>query len=360
MDPVADVHELLRRAAMRQAGGVLLTVGAPPMLRLPGALEPCADWEPLDARRIGATIEALLGVERTAGYRERRQLDFSFEWAGTHRVRGHAYFQRGYPALVLRVLPGRVPTLADLGLPPAVAGMAASQAGLVVVTGPGGSGRSTTLAALVGWVNEHRPCHVVTIEDPINFVHDHRHALVDQREVGSDIPSHASGLSAVAREECDVVLVDELTEPDTISLALQLAESGRLVLASFAAPDAAKALDRIVAAAPEARQPQCRLRLAETLVGVVAQRVLPRVGGGTIGAFEVVAANGAVRGLIRSGRTEHLRDIVLLGHEEGMQTLERSLSKLVLDGLVTHEDAVGRSSRPDQLDAPPPSIIHLD
>ncbi len=265
----------------------------------------------------------------TSSSRE-RELDFSFNWEDQARFRGNAYHQRGSVALSLRLIPYRIPSFDELGLPTGMRKWVELPQGLVLVTGPTGSGKSTTIAAMLDSINEHRPCHIITIEDPIEYVHRHKQAAVSQREIGIDTDSFAQALRSALREDPDVLLVGEMRDPETIQTALTIAETGHLVFATLHTNDAGQAVDRVVDVFPGDKQSQIRVQLAASLTGIVSQRLLPRIGGGRVAAFEVLTATFAVRNLIREGKSSQLRNVVSTAGKHGMQTLESSLSQLVL------------------------------
>ena len=343
------VDELL--AAVWQAGGtdILLTVGMPPQMRVNGSLWPVPGLPALGARDVDGLLGELVEDVRASGRESRHEHDFSVTWRDLARVRGNAFSQRGFTAVSLRIIPRRIPTLAELGVPQVVRNFIGLHQGLILVTGPTGSGKSTTLAALIDQINADRACHVITIEDPIEYVHDHRRGIVNQREVGLDTASFADALRASLREDPDVVLVGEMRDLESIRSALTIAETGHLVLASLHTNDTAQSLARIVDVFPAEQQSQIRLQLAAALTGIVYQRLVPRVGGGMVAAHEVLVANTAVRNLIKEGKTHQLRNALVTGQRDGMLTLEQSLNALIAAGVVTYEDAVVRSLHPQDL-----------
>jgi twitching motility protein PilT len=253
----------------------------------------------------------------------------------------------------LRMISLKLPTFEELGLPPAVEYFSNLPQGLVLVTGPTGSGKSTSLAAIIDYINTHRRCHIITIEDPVEYVHSHKSSAVSQREVGNDTHSFATALRAALREDPDVILVGEMRDPETVQFALSIAETGHLVFATLHTNDAPQSLDRISDMFPAERQNQIRVQLAACLSGVVSQRLVPRVGGGMVAAFELLIANNAVRALVREGKTHQIRNVISAGLAEGMCTLETWLNHLIANGLITYEDAVARSVHPKELKPAP-------
>lgn len=338
----------------RGGSDLLITAGSPPMLRVDGHLVPVAGVDALDAEATDALVAALLPDDAHKEYLRHHEVDFSFSWGDVSRFRGNAFTQRGSAALALRVIPFYIPSFAELRLPPILERFCAQAQGLVLFTGPTGSGKSTTQASMVDWINTHRRCHILSLEDPIEYVHRNKQSVVNQREVGSDTVSFARGLRSALREDPDVVLVGEMRDPESIQTTLTIAETGHLVLATLHTNDAASAIDRIIDVFPSERQAQIRTQLAASLAGVVAQRLVPQIGGGQVAAFEVMVATNPVRSLVREGKSHQLRNVVVQGAAEGMQTLEASLSGLVHAGLVTYDDAVLRAVLPKEIRPPAP------
>jgi twitching motility protein PilT len=345
---LVSVRELLDALFDRGASDVILSTGAPPMLRIDGDLARYSDVT-LSPEDTESLARELLAPQQRITLSEHSAVDFSFEWAQRGRVRGNAYRQRGSVAVALRAIPTHIPTFAELLLPDAVGRLAAMPHGLVLFTGPTGAGKSTTQASLIDAINEQRRCHVITIEDPIEYVHSNRSSIIDQREVGVDTPSFASALRSALREDPDVVLVGEMRDLESISIALTVAETGHLVFATLHTNDAAQAIHRVVDVFAPEQQQQIRVQLGSTLVAVVHQELLPRIGGGRVAAFEVLIANVAVRNLIRDNKVAQLRNVMVTSSDEGMCTLEAALAWLVRNGLVTEADAVGRSMFPDEV-----------
>ncbi len=356
MDPLpADVDELLHRAISLGGSDVLLTFGAPPMVRVQGALRPLPGLEVLGDAVLRGVVDGVLDEAGRARYALDKQVDLAFSWRDQARIRANAFTQQGHPALSLRIIPSRIPSVDEVGVPPTVRDLLAKPQGLLLVTGPTGSGKSTTQAALIDLLNRQRPLHVLTLEDPIEYVHQHRTGIVNQREIGRDCADFAQGLRAALREDPDVVLVGEMRDPESIAIALTVAETGHLVLSTLHTNDAPSAVDRIIDVFPADRQDQVRVQLAGSLLGVVAQRLVPRVGGGVVVAWELLVANHAVRNLIREGKTQQLRNAITMGHGDGMFTLEQSLASLVGHGIITHADAVTRAMVPAEVPIPSPS-----
>ena len=338
----------------RNASDLLLTAYSKPLVRIDGQLLPLEDEAELDQDHCEHLVLSILTEELKQELRQNKEVDFSFSWNGVARFRANCFFQMGAIAMSLRIIPLKLPTLDQLGLPPAIEYFANLPQGLVLVTGPTGSGKSTTLAAMINYINENRRCHILTIEDPVEYVHPHKNSAVSQREVGYDTISFARALRAALREDPDVILVGEMRDPETVQFALSIAETGHLVFATLHTNDAPQALDRISDMFPAERQNQIKVQLAACLSGVVSQRLIPRVGGGMVAAFEILVANNAVRGLIREGKTHQVRNILASGRNEGMCTLESWLNMLVQNGWITYEDAVARSLHGKEIRPPMP------
>jgi twitching motility protein PilT len=330
--------------AVWKLGGtdLLLTAESPPLARVDGVYKPLHQ-RPLVRDETEMIVKRILAPELYNVFVERLQVDFSLTWQDHARVRGNAYVQRGAAAVALRIIPLAIPTPEELGLPPVASSFAEEPAGLVLVTGPTGAGKSTTLAALIDHVNSRRQCHILTIEDPIEYIHDHKRAVVSQREIGTDAESFEVALRAALREDPDVILVGEMRDLESIAATLTLAETGHLVFATLHTNDTSQALDRIVDVFPSDRRDQIQVQLSSTLRGVIYQRLIPRIGGGLIGAYEVMVSNNAVKNLVREGKTRQLRNVVATHRAEGMQTLEASLSDLIAQQIITQEAALGVS-----------------
>jgi twitching motility protein PilT len=331
---------------------LLLTAGMAPQIRVQGELSGVRDHGVLTPHDVDALLAELLTQEQAAVWAGQHEFDFAFSWRKTARVRGNAYTQRGSTALALRIIPLQVPTMADLGLPPVMEEFIRRPQGLVLVTGPTGSGKSTTLAAMIHQISIDRACHIITIEDPIEYMHQHRRSAVDQREVGSDTSSFADALRSVLREDPDVLLVGEIRDLESIRFALTIAETGHLVFASLHTNDTAQALARIIGVFPSDEQSQIQVQLAAALTGIVYQQLIPRIGGGVVAAHEVLVANGAVRNMLSEGKTNQLRNSLVTGRKDGMVTFEKSLSRLVGSGQVSYEDALARSLFPKDVEHP--------
>jgi twitching motility protein PilT len=345
-----EYSEILLEVVDRKASDLHLTAGAPPMLRQRGrlvALESYPRLTPEDTREF---IYSILTTEQRRRLETDLQLDFAYVVPGRARFRVNAYFQRGAVAAAFRLIPSEIVPIDSLGLPPIVHELTRRPRGLVLVTGPTGSGKSTTLAAMIDEINQTREEHIVTIEDPIEFVHAHKRCIINQRELGNDATSFASALKAALRQDPDVILVGEMRDLDTISTALTAAETGHLVFATLHTQDAPQTIDRIIDVFPPAQQAQIRVQLSVTLQGVITQQLLPTAdGAGRCVACEVLVPTAAVRNLIREGKIHQIPSVIQTGAAQGMQSMDSALATLVRAGTITQELAEARSSSPDEL-----------
>jgi twitching motility protein PilT len=332
-----------------QAGSdLILSAGAPPTIRKDGALVPIGR-EALRPEQTAQLTRELLTPDRWTAFQEQGDLDFSFNWQGRARFRINAFRQRGSVGMALRMIPYQIPTYDQLGVPPVVRGLTSLFQGLILVTGPTGSGKSSTLAAMVNDILVTRPCHVITIEDPIEYVYRHQRGIVEQREVGADVHSFPDALRAALRQTPDVLLIGEMRDLETISTAITVAETGHLVLATLHTNDTTQAVDRMVDVFPAEQQQQVRVQLSSTLAAVIYQQLLPCRSGGRVAAFEVLLNVLAVQNLIKEGKTRQLRNVIATSAKEGMVTMERSLTALIKSGLVEPAAAAAKSQYPQEL-----------
>jgi len=332
------MDELLREAVSTGASDLHLSSDQPPRLRVDGDLKPTAH-APLTPEAVRELVGTLLTPGQRDEFERAHELDFSCEIPEVGRFRVNVFLQRRGPGAVLRTIPTQIPSIESLGMPPILAQLCQRERGLILVTGPTGSGKSTTLAAMVDLVNETWDGHILTIEDPIEFVHTSKRCLVNQREVGPHTGSFGNALRSAVREDPDVVLVGEMRDLETISLALTAAETGHLVFGTLHTSSAAKTVDRIIDAFPAAQQNQIRTMLAESLEAVVAQRLLKKKGGGRIAACEILVGVPAVRNLIREGKLHQIPSAMQTGQQAGMQTIEMALADLTKRGLLEREAA---------------------
>lgn len=347
IDPM--LRALLEATLQAGASDLHITAGRPASARRDGELIPFEGVDDLTQADTQRMVLSVLDERQRHEIDECYQTDFSFGLEGLGRFRANAFRQRNSYALALRVVPDRVRPLEELGAPWAASELITRPYGLVLVVGPTGSGKSTTLAGMVDRINSTRRCHILTIEDPVEYVHRHKLAMVNQREVGTDVTSFTDGLRSALREDPDVILLGEMRDLDSISITLTLAETGHLVLATLHTNDAAQALDRIVDVFPAEKRDQIQIQLSGALQGVISQRLLPAIGGGRVAAYEVLMANDAVRNLLREGKSRQLRNVMISGQQEGMLTLEMDLARLVASGMIDFDTAASISAYPKEI-----------
>ena len=342
--------ELFTLAKERQASDLHLRVPSPPALRIDGDIVPLTDFPDL---KPDDTEEALCHVttpEQRAAFDRELELDFPIDVPGLCRFRVNALRQRGSVSLAFRIVPVEVPSIDGLGLPQIFKTLALKRRGLVLITGPSGSGKTTTLTAMIDHINDHSPRNIISIEDPIEYVHRNKKSLIAQRALGQDTRSFSVALKHALRHNVDTIVVGEIRDPDTISAAIMAAETGHMVFGTVHTIDAIRSIDRVVDICPADQRRQVRFQLSNAIEAIISQLLLPRIGGGLVAAFEIVVANGAVRDIIRQERTAELpRQMEFSSKEEGMQTLDQSLADLVINGIVSREEALSRSSYPHQL-----------
>ena len=344
------IDDLLETMVALGASDLHVTVGSHPVIRLNGSLERLDDFPRLSADDTQRLLYRILSTEQQKHLEINRQIDVSYSIPGLARFRVNVYFQRESLGAAFRMIPAELKTLEDLGLPTQLHELSKKPRGLVLVTGPTGSGKSTTLAAVVDEINRTRDDHIMTIEDPIEFLHRHKRCIVNQRELGPDATTFAEALRGALRQDPDVILLGEMRDLETISTALTAAETGHLVFATLHTQDAASTVDRVIDVFPAGQQGQIRTQLAGTLEGVVAQTLLPTADGqGRAAGIEVLRPDDAVRNLVRQAKIEQVYSIMQTGGKKGMQTMEQALAELVLRGVIDEEVALGRSSRPDML-----------
>lgn len=333
------IETLLEHVVRTKASDLHLQVGLPPMLRVDGSLQPIPNMPVLNDQMVEALVFAILDEGQQQILLKDKEFDFSFSFGDLMRFRVNAFHERGNLAAALRAIPSDIKTVTELGMPPIVTTFADFPRGLVLVTGPTGSGKSTTLAALVDKINSERSQHIITIEDPIEFTHKSKKSVVVQREVHYDTYSFSAALRSSLRQDPDVVLIGEMRDLETISAAITIAETGHLVFATLHTNSAAQSIDRMIDVFPPHQQPQIRSQLANMLQGICSQRLVPAIGGGRVVAAEVLIANSAVRNIIREGKTHQLDAVIQTGADQGMQTMDRTLVKLVQTGVITYDEA---------------------
>ena len=344
-----NLHQLLKVMVDSGATDLHITTGSPPQLRIDG------DLVPLKSPKLSATetrnlCYSVLSDKQKQRFEENQELDFSFGVKGMARFRGNLFVQRGATGGAFRLIPYEIPPLENLGLPPVVQELTDKPRGLILVTGPTGSGKSTSLASMINVINHTRRGHIITVEDPIEYLHTHAGCVVNQREIGQDTKSFANALRHMLRQDPDIVLVGEMRDTETMESALKLAETGHLTFGTLHPNSAVQTINRVIDMFPEAQQSQVRTQLSFVLEGVLCQSLMPRIGGGRALAVEIMIPNDAIRALIRDAKIHQIYSQMQLGQGTNkMQTFNQSLSDLVQRGLVSTETAMKRSSDPDEL-----------
>ncbi len=333
------IENLLEECVRRNASDLHIQYGLPPILRVDGALTPVAGISALNEDTVKNLIFATLDDEQRKILIKDKEFDYSFAFGDIARFRVNAFHERGKLAAAFRLIPNVIKNINDLGMPAIVETFADFPRGLVLVTGPTGSGKSTTLAALVNKINNEKSTHIITIEDPIEFTHRSIRSVIAQREVHYDTFSFAAALRSALREDPDVVLIGEMRDLETIQAAITIAETGHLVFATLHTNSAAQSIDRMIDVFPSHQQPQVRSQLSNILMAICAQRLVPAIGGGRVVAAEIMVANSAIRALIRDGKTHQIDNAIQTGADQGMQTMDRTLAKLVQTGVITYENA---------------------
>jgi len=340
------VAALLTSTREAGASDLHLSAGMPPIIRQRGEIVR-ANLPPLSGEETLAMLYEIMTAEQRSFFETHHEIDFGFEIPGVARFRANVFQQRRGPGAVFRVIPTKIRTLEELGCPPVLRELAMKERGLVLVTGPTGSGKSTTLAAMIDYVNANKQGHIITIEDPIEFVHESKKCLINQREVGSHTKDFATALRSALREDPDCLLVGELRDLETTSLAITAAETGHLVFGTLHTNSAAKTVDRLVDVFPGDRQSQVRTMLSESLEGVIAQSLIPTADGKSrVAALEILIGIPALRNLIREDKTAQILSIMQVGTQHGMQTLDQALKDLVTSGKITREEALSRTTNP--------------
>ena len=348
--PDFDFSEVLRRMVETRASDVHITSGFPPAIREKGAIHAMDGFPVLNSQQTREIVYGILNDDQRKRFENSQQLDFAYAIPGVARFRVNCFFQRGSVSAAFRLIPQDVPALDSLGVPPVLRDLTRKPRGFVLVTGPTGSGKSTTLAAMIDAINQEREDHILTIEDPIEFLHHHKRSIVNQREIGSDAPDFALGLRAALRQDPDVILVGEMRDLETISTALTAAETGHLVFATLHTQSTSQTVDRIIDVFPAEQQGQVRTQLSIALQGIVTQQLLPTIDGkGRTVACEVLIPTPAIRNLIREGKTHQIYGAVQTSGAVGMQTMDADLARLVRGGKISRALAEQRASVPEEL-----------
>ncbi|HEY7121769.1 MAG TPA: type IV pilus twitching motility protein PilT [Solirubrobacterales bacterium] len=345
-----DFAEILTRMSEERASDVHLSPGFPPAIRVRGKITPLDEYGELSPQATRDTVYSLLNDDQRKRFESNKQLDLAYAVPGVARFRVNCFFQRGSISAAFRRIPHQIPRLDELGLPPVLEELTNKPRGLILVTGPTGSGKSTTLAAMLDIINEEREEHILTIEDPIEFLHQHKRCLVNQREIGADAEDFPLALKSALREDPDVILVGEMRDLETISTALTAAETGHLVFATLHTQSTAQTVDRIIDIFPATQQAQVRMQLSIALQGIVTQQLLPTLdGAGRVVATEVLIPTPAVRNLIREGKTHQIYSAIQTSGSIGMQTMDAHLAQLVRMGRISRQLAEQRASVPEEL-----------
>jgi twitching motility protein PilT len=350
VDGLHSIDTLLEQTVAFGASDLHVTVGSPPAVRVRGHLQPLGGFEPFDAETIQTLLYRILTTEQQKRLELDRQLDLSYGVPRLARFRINAFMQKESHAAVFRVIPDKLKTLDELGLPEGLRDLTKHPRGLVLVTGPTGSGKSTTLAAMIDEINRSRADHIITIEDPIEFLHTHKKCVVNQREIGTDAKSFGDALRAALRQDPDVILLGEMRDLETISTALTAAETGHLVFGTLHTQSASSTIDRMIDVFPAEQQEQVRAQIAGSLQGVVTQALLPTSDGkGRVASLEIMIPDDAIRNLIRQAKVAQIYSYMQTGSRSGMQTMEQALADLVRNRVVTSDEALSRSSRRQEL-----------
>ena len=340
MHPPIHINDFFKTATEKGASDLHLIVGKPPILRIDGELKEITGVKPIDHDEMEKLILSILNERSQKTLFDTRELDISYELDGVSRYRVNAHWEKGNLGLVARVISGKIPTLKDIGMPAIVHELLQKPSGLILVTGPTGCGKSTSLAAMVQTINEERLANIITFEDPIEFIHKPNKSIIKQRQLGSDILTFADGLKHVLRQDPNVIMVGEMRDLETIATTITLAETGHLVLATLHTHNASQTIDRIIDFFPPYQQPQVRLQLSISLSAVISQKLLPQVGGGRIAIREVMLNNPAVANTVRENKIPQLRTIIQTSAREGMTTMDQALKAALQAGAIDEATAV--------------------
>lgn len=348
--PPPKIEILLEEVVKRKASDLHLQVGLPPMLRIDGALERLGGIQSLNEDMVESLIFTILDEDQKQILLRDKEFDFSFAFGDLGRFRVNAFHERGNLAAAMRLIPNEVRSIEQLGMPPVLNKFAEFPRGLVLVTGPTGSGKSTTLAALVNKINSERALHVITVEDPIEYTHASKRSVIVQREVHYDTYSFSAALRSALREDPDVVLIGEMRDLETIAAAITIAETGHLVFATLHTNGASQSIDRMIDVFPPHQQPQVRSQIANILMAICSQRLIPALGGGRVAAAEILIATPAVRNIIREGKNHQLEAVIQTGAEYGMQSMDKTLVNLIHGGVISYDEAKNYAVDPEELD----------
>jgi len=350
VDYKRELGDLIEVVLTESGSDLHLTVGSHPIVRVSGSLVPLVKKPILTNHDVDGFARALMSEQKYDDYKKNFEVDFSYAHANGVRFRGNGFFQTGTQAIALRLIPNTIRSIEELGLPSILESFVQRPQGFFLCVGPVGQGKSTTLAAMVEYINQNRAEHIVTIEDPIEYIYEPKKSLIVQREVGVDTTSFESALNSAFRQDIDVILVGEMRNADTISTAVTAAETGHLVLSTLHTNNAAQTIDRIIDSFPSGQQDQIRVQLAGSLAGIFSQRLIPKISGGLAPAYELLINNNAVSNLIRESRTHEVQTIIETGLEHGMIDMNRSLAQMVKEGIITVENAFAYSVNPKGLE----------
>ncbi len=345
-----DFKPMIAKAYSERATDVHLSVGIPPHFRIDGELIPKEEYGIVEAEDLLRAMENLFDEIELPFDRKKREIDFSFTVAGHIRVRGNFYYERGNPAVAFRLIPRKIRSIDELGLPPVLKDIADQEYGLILVAGPTGSGKSTTIAAMIDYLNGKYPYHIITIEDPIEYIFENKKSIVHQRELGRDTNSFTDGLKYALRQDPDVILVGEMRDLETMSLALTAAETGHIVFATVHTNSAATAPERIIDVFPAHQQKQVTIQLANTLSAVIYQRLVPKIGGGMTAILEIMVGTPAVKNLIREGKLHQLESLIQAGAKHGMILFDDALVKAYVEGKISRETVLEYARNPDEVE----------
>lgn len=350
VDYKRELHDLIEVVVSENGSDIHLSVGMHPMVRVAGSLIPLVKKPVLTDTDVDGFAQALMREDQYKQYVEMHEMDFSYQYKEGVRFRGNGFFQSSHMSIALRHIPNEIRTFEELNLPPILESFVMRPQGFFLCVGPVGQGKSTTLAAMIELINETRSEHIITIEDPIEYMFDPKKSLIDQREVKVDTANFATALNAAFRQDVDVIMIGEMRNPETISMAVTAAETGHLVLSTLHTNSAAQTIDRIIDSFPGSQQGQIRMQLSASLAGIFSQRLVPRISGGLIPTYELLINNSAVANLIREERTHEIQTLIETGLEQGMIDMNRSLADLVKKGEITVENAFAYSINPKGLE----------
>ncbi len=347
---MSTLNDLLKYAMSQHASDLHLGVGRPPVIRVDDTLRDIPSEPPLNPKRIEELVLPIITAKQREEFIKKRDLDFSYAIAGLTRFRINLHFERESMGFVARIIPSTLPTMEEIGMPPVVYRMLKETRGLILLTGPAGTGKSTSLAAMINYLNEERAQHIVTLEDPIEFIYTSKRCLIRQRELGVDMISFEEGLKHVLRQDPDIVVIGEMRDLETIATAITVAETGHLVFGTLHTFNASQTVDRIIDSFPDYQQSQIRTQISMTLIGIIAQKLLPKRGGGRVAAREVLLNSNAVANLVRENKISQIQSVIQMSAAEGMFTMDQDIARLYREGLISRETAESHVMHKDVLE----------